>query len=331
MQEYIKKLANQEILGSEEAKKALLTIGKGESNDSLTAAFIMAYVLRAITPEELEGFRNAMLELCVPIHLGIDNHIDLCGTGGDGKNTFNISTCSSFVVAAYGIPVTKHGNYGVSSAVGSSNVMEFLGYQFSNSQEQLKKELEECNITFLHAPLFHPAMKHVAPIRKNLGIKTFFNLLGPLSNPAQPTYQFTGVYHPDILPLYNYVLSKNTKNHNIVHAVDVFDEVSLTCPFYLVGKMHNELIHPQDLNLPQVTLSKISGGNDLQTSGEILVNILQGKGTKEQNNVVAVNAGIAIHTATNLSLNQSIQEALEIIQSGKAYQNLQNLIRCNQQ
>ena len=319
-------------LSQPQMEDVMRSIMQGEATDAQIGALMMGLRMKGESIDEITAAARIMREFAIKIDVSdIPHLVDIVGTGGDGQNLFNVSTASSFVIAAAGATIAKHGNRGVSSKSGSSDVLEQMGIQLDLDMQQTERCIREIGVGFLFAPNHHKAMRYAVAPRRELGIRSIFNLLGPLSNPAQPTYQFTGVYHPDILPLYNYVLSKNTKNHNIVHAVDVFDEVSLTCPFYLVGKMHNELIHPQDLNLPQVALSKISGGNDLQTSGEILVNILQGKGTKEQNNVVAVNAGIAIHTATNLSLNQSIQEALEIIQSGKAYQNLQNLIRCNQQ
>ena len=214
-------------LSFEQAKEAQLAIGRGEVNSSMMASFLTVFMHRGIEPQELDGFRAAMLELCIPVDFSDFETIDMCGTGGDGKNTFNVSTISSLVLAAAGVKVAKHGNYGVSSAVGSSNVIESLGYKFTNNQDQLKKELDQVGITFLHAPLFHPAMKHVSAIRKELGMKTYFNLLGPLVNPSRPKKQLTGVYSKEILPLYKYVLDRATDNYAIAFSLDVYDEICL--------------------------------------------------------------------------------------------------------
>ena len=209
MKNILSELLNGKRLSFNEAKETLLKIGRGEVNNSVISSFLTVYMMRGIEAQELEGFRSAMLSLCNPVDFSDIETIDMCGTGGDGKNTFNVSTTSSFVVAASGIKVAKHGNYGVSSGVGSSNVIEHLGYEFKSDVDLLKNEIESAGITFLHAPLFHPAMRFVGPIRKELGLKTFFNMIGPLVNPSEPTFQLTGVYAPDILPLYDHVLKNN--------------------------------------------------------------------------------------------------------------------------
>ncbi|HNP97053.1 MAG TPA: anthranilate phosphoribosyltransferase, partial [Cyclobacteriaceae bacterium] len=193
MREILNDLVGYRSLDKPTAKSVLMNLASGKYNPSQMSAFITIYMMRAITIDELEGFRDAMLELCIPLETALPV-IDVCGTGGDGKNTFNISTLSSFVVAAAGQPVAKHGNYGVSSVSGSSNMMEYFGYTFSNDKEKLKDDLNRANICFMHAPLFHPAMKNVAPIRKELGVKTFFNMLGPMVNPAFPPNQLVGVF-----------------------------------------------------------------------------------------------------------------------------------------
>src|SRR5687768_11158876 len=228
MKEILQQLFEQKALTKEAAYNVLVDLGQGRFNQSEMAAFLTVFLMRNITVHELEGFRDALLELCIKPDLGTHEVIDLCGTGGDGKDTFNISTLASFVVAGAGHKVAKHGNYGVSSGCGSSNVMEYLGYTFTNEQDVLRRSLDQAGICFIHAPLFNPAMKTVAPIRKELGVKTFFNMLGPMVNPAQPKNQIVGVFSLELARLYAYLYQDTDKNYTILHAVDGFDEVSLT-------------------------------------------------------------------------------------------------------
>lgn len=313
-------------LSFEEAKAALLQIGKGEVNTSTISSFLTVFMMRGIEGQELEGFRAAMLDLCNPIDFSGLETIDMCGTGGDGKNTFNVSTTSSFIVAASGVKVAKHGNYGVSSGVGSSNVIEHLGYEFKGEESVLKNEINSAGITFFHAPLFHPAMRFVGPVRKELGLKTFFNMIGPLVNPSKPTYQLTGVYSPEILPLYDHVLKNNLERYAIVHAVDVYDEVSLTCDFHLYSHNGIQKFSPADLGLSVLQPEDIGGGDTVEEAAVILQNVLSGEGTKAQSEVVAANAGLAIHVAKDVSLKQGVEEALDIIHSGKGIEVLNQLI-----
>ena len=326
MKNILSELLNGKRLSFNEAKETLLKIGRGEVNNSVISSFLTVYMMRGIEAQELEGFRSAMLSLCNPVDFSDIETIDMCGTGGDGKNTFNVSTTSSFVVAASGVKVAKHGNYGVSSGVGSSNVIEHLGYEFKSDVDLLKNEIESAGITFLHAPLFHPAMRFVGPIRKELGLKTFFNMIGPLVNPSEPTFQLTGVYAPDILPLYDHVLKNNLKRYAIVHAVDVYDEVSLTCDFHLYSHNGINKFSPSDLGLSVLKPKEIGGGDTVEEAAVILKNVLSGKGTKAQKEVVAANAGLAIHVAKNVSLKEGVSEALDIINEGKAIKVLEELI-----
>lgn len=231
MKQILSYLLEHKTLSKEEAKSTLLRIGRGEINPGQIAAFMTVYMMRSITVQELEGFRDSMLELCLPIDMKEFDPIDLCGTGGDGKDTFNVSTCASFVVAGAGVKVSKHGNYGVSSSVGSSTIMEHFGYKFTNDKDILRKQMEECGICFMHAPLFHPAMKNVGPIRKELGLKTFFNMLGPMINPAFPKKQMVGVFSLELARLYGYLYQQSKKDFMIVHSLDGYDEISLTCAF----------------------------------------------------------------------------------------------------
>lgn len=280
----------------QEAYEILTNIASGQYNNSQIAAFMTAYGMRSIRVEELEGFRDAMYDLCLQLDFPGYRLIDLCGTGGDGKNTFNISTLASFVVAGAGYPVAKHGNYGVSSGCGSSNVIEYLGYCFTNDKAAISRQLEKANICFLHAPLFHPAMKTVAPIRRELGVKTFFNMIGPLVNPTNPHYQSVGVFSLELARLYGYLYQQTDKRYTILHALDGYDEVSLTGDFKTISN-EGEHIHSIDqLGFTPISAERIHGGETVEEAAGIFATVLHGKGTSEQNNVVLANAAIAIQT-----------------------------------
>ena len=331
---YMKKILNHlfenKTFSREEAQKILTSIALGEFNTSQIAAFITAYGMRNITVAELQGFRDAMLDLCLKVDLSAFELIDLCGTGGDGKDTFNISTLASFVVAGVGHKVAKHGNYGVSSGCGSSNVMEYLGYTFTNNEELLKRSLDKAGICFLHAPLFNPAMKTVAPIRKELGVKTFFNMLGPMVNPAQPKNQIVGVFSLELARLYAYLYQETDKNYTIIHAVDGFDEVSLTCDFKTFSKNGEAMYSISDLGFDKVKETEIQGGDTVESSAKIFTDILDGKGTDAQNNVVLCNAALAIQTINSeQSFADCYYEAENALLSGKAQKCFENLLTVN--
>ncbi|MCB0372543.1 MAG: anthranilate phosphoribosyltransferase [Muricauda sp.] len=325
MKETLNKLINHEILPKEEAKQILVNIAKGDYNTSQIAAFLTVYMMRSVTIEELEGFRDALLELCLAVDLSDYDPIDLCGTGGDGKDTFNISTLASFVTAGAGIHVTKHGNYGVSSKCGSSNVMEFLGIKFSNDVDFLKKSIEEAGICVLHAPLFHPAMKNVAPIRRELAVKTFFNMLGPMVNPAFPKNQMVGVFNLELARMYGYLYQNTDKNFTVLHALDGYDEISLTGATKLISNASESMLTPSDFGVNTVLQEEIVGGDDIGESAQIFMNVLQGKGTEAQNNVVCANAGVAISTAINISPKEGFEKAKESLLSGKGLEALKKL------
>src|SRR6195952_4773224 len=244
----------------EQSREILTNIAQGKYNNSQIAAFMTAYCMRSITVDELEGFRDAMLDLCLPADLETNELIDLCGTGGDGKDTFNISTLASFVVAGAGYKVAKHGNYGVSSGCGSSNVMEFLGATFTNDADKLKTNIDKANICFLHAPLFHPAMKTVAPIRRELGVKTFFNMLGPLVNPAKPQNQLVGVFNLELARVYAYLYQKSGIKYTILNALDGYDEVSLTCDFKTFSASGEQINSIEALGFDRLNHADITGG-----------------------------------------------------------------------
>ncbi len=328
MKKTLEQLYNYEPLSKTDSYHILEQISHGKFNQAQISAFICSYLMRDITVDELNGFRNALLDLCVPFKTDYKS-IDLCGTGGDGKNTFNISTLSSFVVAGSGIKVTKHGNYGVSSFCGSSNILESLGSQFTNDTSILNKQLDKANICFLHAPLFHPAMKSVANIRKELGVKTFFNLLGPLVNPSQPKNQLIGVFSLKVLRLYQMLHQKLNKQVSIVHAIDGYDEVSLTSSFKLISNDFEKLLEPKDIGLPRYTQKDISGGNTIEDAKLIFLNVLNNQATTAQTDVVLANAGIAIANFKNTSIKDGIESAKESIKSGKALNCLEMLIKNN--
>lgn len=325
MKETLNKLINHEILEKQDAKQILVNIAKGAYNSSQIAAFLTVYMMRSVTIEELEGFRDALLELCLAVDLSHYNPIDLCGTGGDGKDTFNISTLSSFVTAGAGIKVTKHGNYGVSSTCGSSNVMEFLGIKFSNQSDFLERCIDQAGICVLHAPLFHPAMKNVAPIRKELAVKTFFNMLGPMVNPAFPKNQMVGVFNLELARMYGYLYQNTDKNFTVLHALDGYDEISLTGATKTISRNSESIITPADFGVATVHPSAIAGGDDIAASAQIFLNVLHGKGTEAQNNVVCANAGVAIATATGNSVQQGFEKAKESLLGGKGLKALKTL------
>lgn len=328
MKDIINKLSSHKTLSKDEAKEVLLNISKGKYNNSHISSFLTIFMMRNITLEELQGFKEALLELCVKIDLSEYNAIDLCGTGGDNKDTFNISTLSAFVTAGAKVNVSKHGNYGVSSSCGSSNVLEFLGIKFSNNKDFLKKSIEKSGICILHAPLFHPAMKNVAPIRKELGLKTFFNILGPLVNPSFPKNQIVGVFNLELARLYSYLFQKTNKNYAIIHSLDGYDEISLTGNVKIITRNEENIFSPQDLSLQKLNSKSISGGETIKESAKIFMDILQNKGTKSQNQVIFANAGLAISTALNTSISEGIEKAKESLKTNKAleaFNKLKNL------
>lgn len=328
MKKILNHLFEQKKFSRKESKEILTNISLGDYNHSQIAAFMTAYGMRNITVDELQGFKEAMLELCLCVNLTSEfNLIDLCGTGGDGKDTFNISTLASFVVAGAGYHVAKHGNYGVSSGCGSSNVMEYLGYKFTNKEDVLKKSLNEAGICFLHAPLFHPAMKNVAPIRRELSVKTFFNMLGPMVNPAQPQNQFVGVFSLEVARLYGYLYQQSYKKYTILHALEGYDEISLTCDFKTYSNLGEEIYSIEDLGFEKIDAKTIEGGSTVEESAKIFTNVLKGEGTINQNNVVLCNAAMAIKTIhQEKTFADCFYEAETSLNSGKALTSFQKLI-----
>ena len=325
MKNILNRLINHESLTKEEAKNVLVNISNGSYNSSQIASFLTVYMMRSVTIHELAGFREALLELCIRVDLSAYNTIDLCGTGGDGKDTFNISTLASFVAAGAGIKVAKHGNYGVSSISGSSNVMEKLGIKFSNDADFLEKSMEKAGIAILHAPLFHPAMKNVGPIRKELAVKTFFNMLGPMVNPSFPQNQLVGVFNLELARMYAYLYQDTSTNFTILHSLDGYDEVSLTCPTKIITPKMEGMLNPESFGVHQLQEEEIAGGTTIEESAALFTAIISGQGTHAQNNVVCANAGMAIATVNGCSPREGFELAKESLLTGAGLKRLQIL------
>ncbi|CAM3064228.1 anthranilate phosphoribosyltransferase [Flavobacterium frigoris] len=313
------------MLTSAEAKEVLVNISNGSYNPSQISAFLTVFMMRSISIEELSGFREALLDLCIRVDLSDYNTIDLCGTGGDGKDTFNISTLASFIAAGAGIKVAKHGNYGVSSISGSSNVMEKLGIKFSNDPDFLERSIDKAGICVLHAPLFHPAMKNVGPIRKELAVKTFFNMLGPMVNPSFPKNQLVGVFNLELARIYSYLYQNTDVNVTILHSLDGYDEVSLTGPTKIITSSMEGVLNPEDFGVSLLAQSEIEGGKTIEASAQMFTDIISGKGTEAQNNVVCANAGMAIATVTKCTPLEGFELAKESLLSGKGLKALTTL------
>lgn len=330
MKTYLNQLVQNQSLSKEEAFAALSKIAAGEVNSSQIAAFLMGIQQKGITAAELEGFREAMLEVAVKIDLSDFDPMDVCGTGGDGKDTFNISTSAAFVVAGAGQKVAKHGNHGVSSPVGSSTVLEFLGVNFTNDADYLKTKLETAGICYLHAPLFHPAMRHVGPIRGELGMKTFFNMLGPLLNPAKVQKQISGVYDLSVFELYEQVFRKLGGRFGVIFDLAVYDEISLTGDFMFSSHFpsadEGELFSPSAFGLKPIKAEEIHGGGSLEESAQIMIDVLSNKGTAAQTSVVLANAAIALGVARNITIEEGMAQARESLQSGKALNALKKMV-----
>lgn len=326
MKETLEYLFTGKTLSREKARENLLSVGLGMHSEAEFASFLTVFKMRPIASEELGGFRDAMNELCLTTDLSAYNPIDVVGTGGDGKNTFNISTLACFILAGAGVNVAKHGNYAVSSTSGSSNIMETLGYKFSNDPEKLKSDLDKGNFCFMHAPLFHPAMKHIAPVRRALKIQTFFNILGPMINPASPNYQMIGVNNRENFDHYKNVYQTLGINYLIINNIDGYDEVSLTAATQMATNHNEIMISPADFGMSMIDPEKIYGGKNVEEATRIFMNILQGNGTPEQNNVVVANAALGINLVIpGKSLFECVAIARESLLSGKAHEKLKSV------
>ena len=327
MKKILQYLFEHKTLTRENAREVLLNISTGQYNESELASFITVFLMRSITIEELQGFSDALLELSVKVNLTGGKLIDIVGTGGDGKNSFNISTLACFIVAGAGQKVTKHGNYGASTISGSSNVMEQIGYKFKNDNSLLQQELDEANICFLHAPLFHPALKLVGPTRRNLGVRTFFNMLGPMVNPAKPHYQLVGVYNLEMARIYNYLLQETGNSFTIIHSLDGYDEISLTNDTKVITNEGEKIMTPNQLGKRIVAQEEIYGGNTVEESAEIFLKIIKGEGTASQNAVVLANAAMALYcTGDFTDYDSAFAAAVVSLESGNAFKGLNKLI-----
>ena len=326
MKKILNRLTQYETLTENESRNIIIDISEGKLNTSQISSFLTIFMIRNITIEELNGFRKALIELSLKIDLKEFDPIDLCGTGGDEKDTFNISTLASFVTAGSGVKVAKHGNYGVSSNCGSSNVLEYLDLKFNNDSDKIRKAVDKANICFLHAPLFHPAMKNVAPVRKELGLKTFFNMLGPMVNPSMPKKQVVGVYNLELARIYNYLYQTTDINYNIIHSIDGYDEISLTKSTKVYSRESEFILGSDDFNLKDIDSKNIIGGKDIKSSSKIFMDVLNGNGSTDQENVVCANASLAIAISKNISIIEGFNEAKESIKTKNALKCFNDLI-----
>ncbi|HEV7379990.1 MAG TPA: anthranilate phosphoribosyltransferase [Dyadobacter sp.] len=327
MKAILSHLFEYKVLTKQQAKEILIGISSGQYSNSEIASFLTIYAMRSITVEELEGFRDAMLEMCLSVDLSAYDPIDVCGTGGDGKDTFNISTLSCFVVAGAGQKVAKHGNHGVSSLCGSSTILEYLGAKFTSEKDILENQIENAGVCFLHAPLFHPAMKNVAPVRKELGVKTFFNMLGPMVNPVSPQKQLVGVFSLELARLFAYLYQQSDKQFLVLHALDGYDEVSLTGAFKIITAQSEQVLTPSHLGLDTLRAEQLFGGETVEASAKIFMNVLNNEATEAQKQAVLANASLALYCANpNQSLTDAVAAARESLESGKALNSFKKLI-----
>lgn len=330
MNKILSGLFEHKSLSREEARDIMLNIADGKYNDNQLSAFMTVFLMRSITPDELTGFRDAILMRRVPVDFGDVKAIDIVGTGGDGKNTFNISTASCFVVAGSGRKVVKHGNYGASSVSGSSNVLEQHGVKFTSDTEKLNRSLEESGVSFLHAPFFSPALKSVGPVRRSLKMRTFFNMLGPLVNPTLPKNQLLGVYNLKLMRLYRYIAQNEGINCTIVHSLDGYDEISLTSPFKVTNNTSEHVMTASDLGLKGGARIDLYGGDTVEEAAAIFDDVLAGKASEAKKNCVIANAAFAIHTLEpEVTLLQAVKEAKESLESGAALDRFKKFVEVN--
>jgi len=319
MKQILNRLFDHQSLSRSEATEVMTNMAAGLYNEAQIAAFISVYLMRSIELDEIIGFRDALLSMAVKIDLSDFPIMDIVGTGGDGKNTFNISTAACFVVAGAGYDVAKHGNYGATSVSGSSNVLEYFGAKFTTDVSVIKQSLDSSGFAYLHAPIFNPAMKHVAPVRKNLGVRTFFNMLGPLINPAQPKYQCLGVYSLKMMRLYSYIYQRLGAQYTIVHSLDGYDEISLTDTTKIVNNAGEYVYTPEELGYNKIAQESLWGGETVYDAATVFMLVLENKATIAQIDTVIINAALAIQTRCPLkSIDECKDEALKSLQSGAA-------------
>ncbi|PWL30589.1 MAG: anthranilate phosphoribosyltransferase [Fluviicola sp. XM-24bin1] len=318
MKRFLETIMDKEYFSKATAAEFIHAIGEDAVSDAEIAAILSGIQFRGVSLEELDGFREALLERATKPEIDSENCIDVCGTGGDGKDTFNISTTSALVLAAMGYKVIKHGNYGVSSSCGSSNVLESLGFRFTTDNKEFEADLRQNNICFLHAPLFHPTLKKVAPVRKQLGVRTIFNSLGPLVNPVQPSFQLTGTYSLELAKMYQHVLRQNRKAFSVVYAMDGYDEITLTDATRLLANNNDSIVSAASFGKNTVNPDHLKSGGTIDKAAEILTAIANGNGTEAQTNVVAANVATAIQTIqSGTTLKDAFDEAQQFIRSGQ--------------
>lgn len=331
MKQTLNRLFNHQQLDRNEAKEILAKMSAGEYNDSQIAAFISVFLMRSISIDEFLGFTDALLELRTNVDaLAAYNPIDIVGTGGDNKNTFNISTLSCFTVAAAGYKVAKHGNYGATSVSGASTVMEQHGVKFTNDVSKLETSLDKFNIAYLHAPLFNNALKVVAPIRKALGVRTFFNMLGPVVNPIKPKRTVLGVFNLKMARMYSYTYQQTDVDYAIVHSLDGYDEISLTGDFKVINRQQELILSPEQIGFKRIQEKELYGGNTPEEAAAIFDNVVNNTATDAQKNAVVINSAFAIQTIDpSLSIEECIAKASEAIESGKLKDTFKKFIDFN--
>ncbi len=331
MKEVLERILNHEELTREETCQILHGIAREEYPDEQISALLTGIQMRGITVDELLGFRDGILETGVPAILNADRYIDVVGTGGDRKNTFNISTTACFVIAGAGYKVAKHGNYAATSISGASNVIRQHGVTFTDNIDQLNRSINECGIVYLHAQLFASAMKFVGHIRKALQFPTFFNLLGPIVNPSRPKCQLLGVANLDQMRLYGSVYEKMGIDYGIVNSMDGYDEISLTGDFKVKTKQYERVFKPSDLGLRVATAEELVAGASETEAAEIFDSVLENRALPAQKDVVLANAafGIQVMEAGKKTIEECIAIARESIDSGSALTTFRKFVELN--
>lgn len=331
MKQILNRLFEHQYLNRCEAKDILTNMSAGNYNDSQIAAFISVFLMRSISVDEFLGFSDALLDLRANVDaLAAYNPIDIVGTGGDNKNTFNISTLACFVTASAGYKVAKHGNYGATSVSGASNVMEQHGVKFTSEVSKLEESLDKTNIAYMHAPLFNNALKVVAPVRKALGVRTFFNMLGPVVNPIKPKRTVLGVFNLKMARLYFYMYQQTDVDYSIVHGLDGYDEISLTGDFKIINKFEERIYSPEQLGLQRCTEAELDGGETPEAASKIFDNVINNTATPAQKNAVIANAATAIQTINPmLSFEDCIAQAREAIDSGRTKETFRKFLELN--
>ena len=330
MKTILEKLISGATFSRKEMKDILVSITEQKYSNEQIAGLLTGLQMRSITVDELLGLRDGILETGKPVDLSPYKVVDIVGTGGDGKNTFNISTCSCFVVAGAGYKVAKHGNYSATSVSGAGNVLEEHGVKFTADNDMLKANIEKCNFTYMHAPLFAYAMKFVAPVRKALQVPTCFNLLGPIVNPCRPQYQVLGTATLDQMRLYHSVLQQISEGYSIVTSSDVYDEISLTKDFKVISSNMEQVFSCTDIGFERINPADIYGGSTKQEAKKIFDDVLSNTATAAQKNVVLANSAFSINCiCPEKNIHDCFLEAKESLESGKALNALKKYVEMN--